>query len=364
MRVVLCALLCLGAQDAQLDDAIARERTRIAAKVPLTEIERKAYAAPSASETKPVAAYRLAVLPCDFSDTKGGRELKDDLEAVTAFYRTMSFKTFTLELSPQKRITLDATRDELAKWGTGNEAEKKLVAGVVGAIENIDGVILVVAGEIGKRGTSLWPHQDSVEIGGRTIGYLIIPEDLGVRWRAIASHEFGHLLELEDKYEPSAGVGKWCLMGTGYLGEPDDKEKKPLPLCAVCRAKLGWLALATVDPRKDASIVIENGGAVRLKLNPDDKEALVLELRGERVLAWHTGGGKAIELTTQLPTGESDRLTPYSRPPLAGRAQGWYTAYVTDVRVEGAKAWIKVGTTAPLTPLEELLKSRVGKTIK
>ena len=372
---MLALLFALTLQaDPELEAALSKERARIAARKPLTEAERRGYSAPAGADVKPVAGYRLAVVPLDFAGAEQSRETKEDVAAVAAFYKEMSGGAFALESSAGPRHKEEAARGVVEKWPTGGDAEKRLALAAIGALRNkvgeeafakIDGVAFVAAGAIGARGTALWPHQDSVEMADRRVGYLVLPEELGARWRAIATHEFGHLLGLEDKYEPSLNVGKWCLMGTGYLGEAGDKEKKPLPLCAVCRARLGWLTMGPVDPRKDAAIVLAPGGAVRIPMSKDDTEALVLELRGtETLLAWHTGGGKAIELTGALPSAESDRLTPFSRPALAGRTAGWLTVGVTDIRLEAGKAWFKVGITAPLTAVEELVRSRVGKTLK
>jgi M6 family metalloprotease-like protein len=367
-------LLALLLQDPELESALSKERARIAAKTPLSETERKGYTSPAGAASKAVAGYRLAVVPLDFPGAESSRETKEDVAAVAAFYKEMAAGAFALESSAVPRYRTESARAEVEAWPTGGESEKRLALAAIGALRNklgeeafakIDGVAFVAAGAIGKRGTALWPHQDSVEMADRKIGYLVLPEDLGARWRAIATHEFGHLLGLEDKYEPSLGVGKWCLLGTGYLGEAGDKEKKPLPLCAVCRARLGWLAEGTVDPRKESSIVLSPGGSVRVPLAKDGREALVLELRGtETVLAWHTGGGKAIELVGALPSAESDRLTPWSRPALAGRTAGWLSVCVTDLRLEAGRAWFKVGPEAALTPVEELVRSRVGKTLK
>ncbi len=370
---MLLLLLVLQA-DLELEQAVAKERERIAAKKPLTDAERAAFTKPEGAASKAVTAYRLAVLPADFADVKGTRALKDDLASVAEFYAAMSSKAFTLTSAIQERAALEAKREEAAAWPTGGDAEAKLVRAAVGGLRNrvgedtfkeIDGVLIAVAGGIGARGTALWPHQSEIDLGDRRVGYLIVPEDLGVRWRAIAAHEFGHLLGLDDKYEDKAAkVGKWCLMGTGYLGDDRDPEKKPLPLCAVCRARLGWLGVATLDPRKDHAVALADGGAVRVKLNTDDKEALVLEMRGGRIIAWHTGGGKAIELTALLPSKESDRLTPWSDPALQGRTAGWLTVWVTDLRVEGGVGYARIGSSGSATPLEELRRARVGKTIK
>jgi M6 family metalloprotease-like protein len=372
MHVAFALLLALFPQDPELDAALAKERERIAAKKPLTGTERTAYVTPRGEPAKVLAGYRLAVIPLALGDGAVGRDLAEDLKAVAAYYKEMSGGAFALEAEVGKPAAVEAKRDEVAKWPSAGAQEKRLVLEVVGAFRNrigeeafakVDGVALVAPGEIGARDTALWPHQSSVELADRRLNYLVLSEKAGKRWRGVADHEFGHLLGLEDKYEGIEGavnVGPWCLMGTGYLG---DKEKNPLPLCAVCRASLGWVKMATLDPRTDRAVVLAPGEAVRVKMNPDDREALVLEMREARLVAWHTGGGKAIEFVGVLPAAESDRLTALSRPALKGRTVGGYAVAVTDIRIEEGKAWLRIGASAAPTPLEELLRSRLGKTL-
>jgi hypothetical protein len=125
---------------------------------------------------------------------------------------------------------------------------------------------------------------------------------------------------------------------------------------------LGWTSPATLDPSRPSKIVMEPGPARSLKilLNSDATEYLLLELR-DRLFVWHVGGGKTIELVGRWPTETSDRLTLLSDPPFQGRTVGARPVSITDVRLEGGKAWFVVGPEAPPTPLEEWRKSHIGK---
>jgi hypothetical protein len=174
------------------------------------------------------------------------------------------------------------------------------------------------------------------------------------------AHEFGHLLGLEDKYEDKAAkVDRWCLMGTGYLA---DKGASPMPLCGVCRERLGWAAAGALELRGRAKLSLAPGDLVRVPVSSGGGEALVLEMReGGPLLVWHVGGEKPIALAARLPSKEADRLTPYSDPPFLGRTKGSHPVWLTDVRVEDGRAFVDLGLDGELTPLEELRRSRIGK---
>jgi len=101
--------------------------------------------------------------------------------------------------------------------------------------------------------------------------------------------------------------------------------------------------------------------AVRVPINKDGKEAVVLETRGKSLLVWHTGGGRPIELAAILPTESRDRLTPWSDPAFRGRTLGAVDLWITDIRIQEGRAWFRLGPKADLTPLEELRRGRVGR---
>jgi hypothetical protein len=166
-----------------------------------------------------------------------------------------------------------------------------------------------------------------------------------------------HLLGFADKYDDEkAAVADACILGTGY------SVQKPPPPCAECRLLLGWTSAAVVDPAVPSSIVMDAdlSRAVRIKLTPDGDETLLLELR-EKLLVWHTGGGRKIELIGRFPTETSDRLTPLSQPAFRGRSIGARPVCLTDIRLQDGKAWFQVSLDAPLTPLEEWRREHVGK---
>lgn len=354
-RVSASPRLCGGVQDPLLE----AEKERVRSLPPLSADEKKAYSFPPAAAPKPVAGYSLAVVPVAFSDRAfGGADCEKLLfGGVRGYYAKASGGRFKLWGKVFGAVTLDVERAkfrdaDLERAARALEARegKELLAG-------FDGAAFVVAGPLGARGTPLWPHKESMDWGGRKLDYVLLAEDSGDRAVGIAAHEVMHLLGLADKYDDErAAVGKWCILGTGY------SAREPAPPCADCRTRLGWTALAALDPGKESRVVMEADPtrALRIPLNADGSEALLLEMR-DRLFAWHTGGGKTIELLGRYPSESGDRLTPFSEPAFRPRAAGSRDAWITDVRLEGGKAWFRVGPEAPLTPFEEARKARVGK---
>ncbi len=342
MKWVLALLLVAG-QDAP----VAQEKERLRTKAPLTQAEKAAYSLPAGPELKPRASYTLVVVPIEFSDrTLGDGDLsKLFFGGVAGYYAGASGGRFKLAGSVEARVALDLERSRF---------ERRDLAKATAGLPACDGVAFVAAGGIAPRGTPLWPHRGVVRAGERSLDYLLVPEDASV---AIIAHEVMHLLGFADKYDDEkASVADACILGTGY------STKTPPPPCAECRVHLGWTSPAPVDPTKESAVVLDPdpSRAVRIPVTPDGDEALLLEMR-DRLLVWHTGGGRKIELVGRYPSESSDRLTPFSEPSFRGRSVGARAVWITDIRVEGGKAWFRVGPEASLTPLEEWRRSHVGK---
>ena len=118
--------------------------------------------------------------------------------------------------------------------------------------ENIvDALNVLYAGQTQYRG-ELWPHNWYVDLrhgGVRTELYLLTSlgrtaSDLSI---GTFCHENGHLLcrfpdmydygEREDDSVSSAGIGSYCLMGSG---NHNDSGRSPSPVCAYLRDLAGW----------------------------------------------------------------------------------------------------------------------------
>lgn len=133
----------------------------------------------------------------------------------------------------------------------------------------VDFIALVqpgIGGECwGSPGTNIWSHRwsyssasgggvlstnDAAAGGGfiRVNDYTIQPSlscGGGLIEIGVFCHEFGHAFGLPDVYDTdgtAAGVGDWCLMGTGSWNSPTS----PAHMSAWCKAELGWLNVQLV----------------------------------------------------------------------------------------------------------------------
>jgi len=342
MRVALLLLVVL-----QGEAPLAQEKERIRSKAPLRDAQKAEYGSPEGPAATPRAAYTLAVVPLEFSDrTLGTTDLqKLVFGGVADYYSKASGGRFTLGGQVAEKVSLAVARAAFER----RDLEKAL-----DIVPACDGVAFVAAGELAARGTPLWPHRGVLRSGKRDIDYLLVPEEASV---AIVAHEFMHLLGFADKYDDEkASVADACILGTGY------SVKNPPPPCVECRLKLGWASAAVVDPTRASALALpaDLGRALRIPITPDGDESLLLEMR-DRLLVWHLGGGRKIELVGRYPSEASDRLTPFSEPSFRGRSLGARPVWITDIRVEEGKAWFLLGPDAPLTVLEEWRRSRVGK---
>lgn len=335
------------------------EKERIRSKPPLTAEARKAYSFPAVKVPEGRVTYRLAVVPLSFADRPSAAKDLDRLffNEVAKYFDGASGKRFDLQGKVYAPVALGVERSKFEEPELDRALQALVAREGDGLTAAFDAVAFVAAGGLGARGGPLWPHKGTFRRRDVKPEYVLVSESMDGREVGIVAHEMMHLLGFRDKYDDEkAAVGDACILGTGYA------SPKPAPPCAECREKLGWAAPAPVDPRRAASVVLEPDVRRPLKvpLNPDASEYLLLELR-ERMLVWHVGGGRRIELVGRFPSESSDRLTPLSDPPLRGRTAGAWPVWITDIRIEDGKAWFRVGPDAPLTPLEEQRKANVGK---
>ena len=310
-----------------------------------------------AAEAKPPTTLTLAVVPLSFADRAVDASSLEALlfADVAGYYRRASSGAFALKGRVFAPLALEVARDAFRRADLTAAAAAFEAREGAGALAGYDGAVFVAAGPVGTRGGPLWPRQEALRLGERTVQAVFLAQDVGDRAAGIAAHELMHVLGLKDKYDdPKADVGKWCLMGTGY------SERTPPPPCVDCRAKLGWTAPTPVDPRAPSIPELEPrlDRALRIPLNAEGTEALLVEAR-DRLFVWHTGGGKAIELAARLSAG--GRLTPFSEPPFKSRTAGAWNAWITETAFRDGRWSFRVGPDALLTPEEERRKSDVGK---
>ena len=337
------------------EDPEAAERERIRSRPPLSAQERALYVVPAAPPPRPrLSALTLAVLPLSFSDRPFGTEDPGELFFVraAAYFARVSGGRFALGGRAYPPVALPTTR---ARFGTRDlEAALREAAGR--RPDPFDAAAFVAAGGLGERGGPLWPRTGT--LGGTP--YLFVTESMNGLETGIVAHETMHLLGFEDKYDDDkARAGDACILGTGY------RRREPAPPCLDCRLKLGWASAAEVDPRRGGRFVLgpDPSLGIRVPLNADGTEAVLLEARPEGLYAWQVGGGRKIELLGRYPSETWDRLTPLSDPPLRGRTAGAWRVWITDIRLEEGRAWFRVDPEGTPTPLEERRREGVGRRI-
>ena len=246
------------------------------------------------------------------------------------------------------------------------------------ALDKFDGVVFLYAGERESlRGSQLWPHRSSVQVGGRHVPYYIIEEG-GEKFASIGvhCHEFGHMLGLPDfyGYGHRTGVGEFCVMAIGHLGAPPSGPDRPFHMCAWCKIRMGWLTARTVLPNERQHVALRavegrTQEALKIPLTPTGDEYLLLEVRNrigfdqdffrEGLLIWHVGDDGArergqISVPIDLieahgkryfdaslreeseivfPNSRLDALTPSTYPSSKSRQAGGYELFLTDMRI-------------------------------
>lgn len=355
--IVFVLLAGIGRAD-ELEELIKKDRRRIANKGPL---DKSRYAAATDLKTvqrKPIASYELLVIPVSFSDAEltkesaAERDLKD-------YVTRMSFggcELKTIRLAP---IRQSNTRAEVAGHRLGSTREGEVLENIFKAAElekrfgSFDGVCVLYAGEMEQdRQSMLWPHKGTLKVGGATVAYFIAPQKAG----SVHAHEFMHLLGLDDKRE---GSSKHCILSYGY---------EPLPLCGSCAAQIGWVKCHVTELARDREAwlalpdVTESGSVLRINLNPDGKEFLLLEVRAKTLIVWRTLEGKT-EFVAEIDGVSADRLTPLSVPRFKPTRPGSRDVYLTDIRFDGTTTYFKVSMHEPLTDVERYNLSKIGKVI-
>jgi hypothetical protein len=99
------------------------------------------------------------------------------------------------------------------------------------------------------------------------------PVTWGITRVGVICHETGHFLGLPDLYDTtsySAGVGDFCLMGSGSWNGPGGDGRSPAHMSAWCKRTLGWASAAqpTTSGAYSLPRVEDNNSALYLLSSP------------------------------------------------------------------------------------------------
>ncbi len=253
-----------------------------------------------------------------------------------------------------------------------------------------DGIVDVVNFEFQEisascGGPAIWPHRSAMVFW---LGDALATEDVGfdgnpmlifgytitsaadctgetLQTAGVVSHEFGHVLGLPDLYHPIDGIqpqnrrwvlGCWGLMAAGSWGCGDGSTRGvsfgPTHFSPWSKEHLGWVEWVDADDAFDEEFVLgpaqQSGEALRVPLDDDDVEFLVLEYRpqlgfdanlpssGVLMYHWDLAG-------VRRPDRGSPRPYLFSMVEADGRADLLLTAENGGNRGEASDAWGQSG---------------------
>ncbi|KAH6642487.1 immune inhibitor A peptidase M6-domain-containing protein [Boeremia exigua] len=171
----------------------------------------------------------------------------------------------------------------------------------------VDAFVVVHAGRAAEEtglGSDIWsvkwvlPEEREAN-GVKVFGFLTVPADAKC---GVCAHEIGHLVfgwpDLYDTDSSSAGIGNWCLMGSGSWGGGGDRPVHP---SAWCKSNQGWVETVVETSNRQITLRdVKDGYKIhRLWTNgdTDSKEYFLVENRqtvnsdeflpGKGLLIWH-----------------------------------------------------------------------------
>jgi M6 family metalloprotease-like protein len=329
---------------------------------------------------------RMLFSPGDYTKSPDGRAVYGSMRD---YYREVSCGQFDLEgkvfdwvRAPDAWAHYDA-QDMGAGDGSVNTIFEDTLRAVRSrhgkdALDDFEGVVFLYAGpRRSLRGSQLWPHRASVQLGGRHVPYYITEEG-GEAFGSIGvhCHEFGHMLGLPDfyGYGHRTGVGRFCTMAIGHLGGGESKSDRPFHLCAYCKMRLKWLEPKVVLPGERQRLALRGvvgrtGEAIKVPISPSWDEYYLLEVRNRQgfdtdffndgLLIWHVGEegqkergqiGVAIDLEeahgkryfdaslreeerVAFPYGDGNAFVPATVPSSTSNLAGAYEVCITDILV-------------------------------
>ena len=306
------AVLLGSAAPAGADDDLHRWRAARRDRVRAAALDKEA----------PPAAVGLLIIPVDFADARfdaaGLANVDSLLARLDRYYQAASQGRTSLAMVRAPVASLAGDRQDYSDldW-QGNErsramASEALALAASGVTDfaaadidgdaEVDGVLLLHAGRGHESGAGViealqYYLEDAVAQRGVSARVYAVCSGLGAV--GIVAHETGHLLGLEDRYDPVyagddatpvGGLGIASLMAAGWRGTGDGADPS-LP-DAYSRLALGWadlgasinagevVRLRADDPRADEYFLVE-------KRRLDDGAPWDAALPAERAVVYH-----------------------------------------------------------------------------
>lgn len=196
-----------------------------------------------------------------------------EVEAVSAERNPFSITRTT-------SLVLRETRNQADALAAGSAAHVRWLQSLMAASApgECDGVVILYAGGMGRRGGALWPQQGVVPIGERSVPFVMVPADDGSGWTAgVLVHELGHVRGLR---EHDADVPNTLCPMAGDYHEGEAVAAEPAEFCAPCRVRMGWVE---PQPLVSGTAPAEGVASLRLGLGRSlvlDEERRVWMVRG------------------------------------------------------------------------------------
>lgn len=262
---------------------------------------------------------KVAIIGIEFSDTRHNAKVTpEELEhlllsrgkftgknatgdsvvgSLNDYLHEVSADHFQLEGNAFPWVAVDKKRGDYVQ-GSGTsyrtavltDALTKLTAGdKKDVLKDYKGIIFVYAGtrSAPNRGSVYYPHAGTIRYQGREFRYMLVPEG-GSSLVALNGlvKEAGLMLGLPDlaarsENIGSEGLGPWCAMS-----DPN-RSGKPQHYSAWCKAKLGWLKPAVIDPTVKQKLVLgpveeSPNECFKVLVRPDGSEYFLLENRAKK----------------------------------------------------------------------------------
>jgi M6 family metalloprotease-like protein len=309
---------------------------------------------------------KVAVIGIEFADTKHNAKVTpEELErlflsrgkhtgknatgdsvsgSLNDYLYEVSAGQLQLEGKAMPWVAVDKKRGDYVQGsGTSNrtavliDALTKLTAGdKKDALKDYKGLVFVYAGarSAPNRGSVYYPHAGPLRHQGQEFRYMLVPEGGSslVSLNGLVK-EAGLMLGLPDlaartENIGSEGLGPWCAMS-----DPN-RSGKAQHYSAWCKAKLGWLKPAVIDPTVKQKLVlspVEDSPkeCFKVLVRPDGSEYFLLENRarrgfdadlpGEGLLIWRVVNDRPVleeSHGVEGPTGPTVHLSavPYPSP--------------------------------------------------